>query len=86
MDRKDLEGIEKKALQQFKSGKSLFGKDGPLWRKSSRPARAGAKLGRSQTARKFLTQINKANGQIFLSLSNVLQVKRLMLNPTPPRL
>lgn len=28
MDRKDLEGIEEKALQQFKSGKSLFGKDG----------------------------------------------------------
>ena len=28
MDRKELEGIEEKALQQFKSGKSLFGKDG----------------------------------------------------------
>ncbi len=28
MDRKDLEGIEEKALQQLKSGKSLFGKDG----------------------------------------------------------
>jgi transposase-like protein len=28
MDRKDLEGIEEKALEQFKSGKSLFGKDG----------------------------------------------------------
>ena len=30
MDRDDLEGIEKKALEQFKSGKSLFGKDGAL--------------------------------------------------------
>jgi len=28
MDREDLEGIEKKALEQLKSGKSLFGKDG----------------------------------------------------------
>jgi len=28
MDRYDLEGIEKKALEQLKSGKSLFGKDG----------------------------------------------------------
>ena len=28
MDRDDLEGIEKKALEQLKSGKSLFGKDG----------------------------------------------------------
>ncbi len=28
MDRNDLEGIEKKALEQLKSGKSLFGKDG----------------------------------------------------------
>jgi putative transposase len=28
MDREDLEGIEKKALDQLKSGKSLFGKDG----------------------------------------------------------
>ncbi len=28
MDRKDLEGIEEKALQQFKSSKLLFGKDG----------------------------------------------------------
>jgi putative transposase len=28
MDRKELEGIEEKALEQFKSGKSLFGKDG----------------------------------------------------------
>lgn len=28
MDREDLEGIEKKALEQLKSGKSLFGKEG----------------------------------------------------------
>jgi len=28
MDRKDLEGIEEKALKQFNSSKSLFGKDG----------------------------------------------------------
>ena len=28
MDKKELEGIEEKALKQFKSGKSLFGKDG----------------------------------------------------------
>lgn len=28
MDREELEGIEKKALKQLKSGKSLFGKDG----------------------------------------------------------
>lgn len=28
MDREDLEGIEKKALEQLKSGKSLFSKDG----------------------------------------------------------
>jgi len=28
MDREELEGIEKKALEQLKSGKSLFGKDG----------------------------------------------------------
>lgn len=28
MDKKELDGIEKKALEQLKSGKSLFGKDG----------------------------------------------------------
>jgi len=28
MDKKELEGIEEKALKQFKSGTSLFGKDG----------------------------------------------------------
>ena len=28
MDREELEGIEKKALEQLKSGKSFFGKDG----------------------------------------------------------
>ncbi len=28
MDREELEGIEKKALEQLKSGKSLFEKDG----------------------------------------------------------
>ena len=51
------------------------------WRKSSHPARAWAGLGRDQTARNFLTRINKANGQIFLSLSNELHVKQWMLKP-----